>query len=395
MTICNFTDRLELVDNQLCRIVRGEAKKTYKVLDVYREFENGKAECRNLYYSMYGYRVGFPDEINSYYKNSCCTFIQKLDEYGECNKIKKFYSFPIGQREKSLIVSKYPDFKYVLKKYDDTITNTMQALNIWKEHKEVEYILASGFVKVALNKAFWKLSEKKRKEIALFIRKNPTQKALRLSDIQNIIKYNLSEKDFAEYKKWCVSYGKCGYEVYTYLTKHKIADYNGLSLYRDYMNLLKQTEHDRKEDYWRFPKNLQKKHDELREEVARIEEFKRLETLKAKQEKYLKAVKNYLPMNYDIDGYTVFVPGTVEEIDRQAKELHQCLITCDYISRVIKGECVLVFVQKNGEPVATAELKKGNKIGQFYANELDRDNCLPTDEVRAVMNKWLELKEVA
>ena len=154
MTICNFTDRLELVDNQLCRIVRGEAKKTYKVLDVYREFENGKAECRNLYYSMYGYRVGFPDEINSYYKNSCCTFIQKLDEYGECNKIKKFYSFPIGQREKSLIVSKYPDFKYVLKKYDDTITNTMQALNIWKEHKEVEYILASGFVKVALNKAF-------------------------------------------------------------------------------------------------------------------------------------------------------------------------------------------------------------------------------------------------
>ena len=140
---------------------------------------------------------------------------------------------------------------------------------------------------------------------------------------------------------------------------------------------------------------MQKKHDELREEVARIEELKRLETLKAKQEKYIKAVKNYLPMNYDIDGYTVFVPGTVEEIDRQAKELHQCLITCDYISRVIKGECVLVFVQKNGEPVATAELKKGNKIGQFYANELDRDNCLPTDKVRAVMNKWIELKKAA
>jgi hypothetical protein len=99
--------------------------------------------------------------------------------------------------------------------------------------------------------------------------------------------------------------------------------------------------HDRKEDYWRFPKNLQKKHDELREEVARIEELKRLETLRAKQEKYLKAVKNYLPMNYDIDGYTVFVPGTVEEIDRQAKELHQCLITCDYISRVIRANACL------------------------------------------------------
>ena len=395
MTICNFTDRLEIVDNQLCRIVRAEAKKTYKVLDVYREFENGKTECRNLYYSMYGYCVGFPDEINSYYKNSCCTFIQKLDDYGECSKIKTFYSFPIGEREKSLIVSKYPDFKYVLKKYNDTIANIMLALDIWKEHKEVEYILASGFVKVALNKAFWKLSESKRKGIAMFIRKNPAKKSLRLSDIQNIIKYNLSDSEFEKYKTWCMHYGKCGYEVYKYLVKHGKADYQGLSLYRDYMALLKQTLHDRKEDYWRFPKNLQKKHDELREEVARIEELKRLETLRAKQEKYLKAVKNYLPMNYDIEGYTVFVPGTVEEIDRQAKELHQCLITCDYISRVIKGECVLVFVQKNGEPIATAELKKGNKIGQFYANELDRDNCLPTDEVKAVMNKWIEMKEAA
>lgn len=392
MTICNFTDRLEIVNGELCRIVTAEAKKTYNVLDVYREFESGKTECRNLYYSMYGYRVGFPGEVNSYYKKNCCTFNQKLDEYGDCNKIKAFYSFPIGEKEKGLIISKYPDFKYVLNKYSDTIENTMLALDIWKAHKEVEYILASGYVKVALSNAFWKLSENKQKEISMFIRKNPAKKSLRLSDIQNIIKYNLSDNEFESYKTWCLHYGKCGYEVYKYLVKHDKADYQGLSLYRDYMALLKQTLHDRKEDYWRFPKNLQKKHDELREEVARIEELKRLETLRAKQEKYLKAVEKYLSMNYDIDGYTVFVPDSVEEIDRQAKELHQCLVSCDYISRVIKGECVLVFVQKNGEPIATAELKKGNKIGQFYANELDRDNCLPTDEVREVMNKWLEMK---
>jgi hypothetical protein len=396
MTICDYSDRLEIVDGELCRIVTAyDRKDQSRKLDVYREFESGKTECRNLYYSMYGYMVGFPDEINSYYKNSCCTFIQKLDDYGACNEIKKFYSFPIGEKEKSLIVSKYPDFRYVLNKYNDTIKNTMLALNIWKKHKEVEYILASGFVKVALNKAFWKLSKNKQKEIAMFIRKNPMRKDLALSDIQAIIKYNLSESEFGEYKTWCVHFGKCGYEIYKYLMKCNKADYEGLTLYRDYMALLKQTLHDRKEDYWRFPKKLQKKHDELREEVARIEELKRLETLRAKQEKYLKAVEKYLPMNYDIDGYTVFVPGTVEEIDRQAKELHQCLITCDYISRVIKGECVLVFVQKNGKPIATAELKKGNKIGQFYANELNRDNCLPTDEVRAVMNKWIGLKKAA
>ena len=39
-------------------------------------------------------------------------------------------------------------------------------------------------------------------------------------------------------------------------------------------------------------------------------------------------------------------------------------------------------------PVATAEVKNDGKIGQFYADERDRSNCLPTPEVKAVFEKW-------
>lgn len=395
MTICNFTDRLEIVNGELCRIVTAEAKKTYKILDVYREFESGKTECRNLYYSMYGYRVGFPEDVNSLYRDKCLSFIEKLENYGPCNQIKGFYSFPVQEQEKKLIISKYPEFKYVLNKYEDTIQNTLSALRIWKEHKEIELVLASGFVKVALNRAFWRLSEGKKKEIALFIRKNPKCKDLTLSEIQTRIKHYLSDEEFNLFKRWQSLYGRCGYEIYKYLNKIGKANYDGLTLYRDYMAQLRETDHDRKDEYWKWPKDLQKKHDEVREEVERIKELERLEGLRKRQAKYLKAVKKWLGYSFDIDGYSVFVPDNVEEISRQAKELHQCLVTADYISKVIKKECVLVFIQKNGEPVATCQLLKGDKIGQFYADELDRDNCLPTDEVREVMNKWIELKEAA
>lgn len=107
------------------------------------------------------------------------------------------------------------------------------------------------------------------------------------------------------------------------------------------------------------------------------------------------AVKKLIGLRFDINGYSVFVPESVEEISRQADALHQCLITADYVSKVIDKECILVLVQKDGVPVATCQLLNGNKIGQFYADELDRSNCLPSDEVREVMNKWIEMKEAA
>ena len=113
------------------------------------------------------------------------------------------------------------------------------------------------------------------------------------------------------------------------------------------------------------------------------------EELKKKQEAYSKAIKKYLSSGKEIDGYSVYVPDDVLDINYQAEYLHQCLITADYIEKVIDKHCVLVFIRKNKKPVATVELLPRKKIGQFYANELDRKNCLPTEEVKEVFNKWL------
>ena len=126
--------------------------------------------------------------------------------------------------------------------------------------------------------------------------------------------------------------------------------------YRDYWKLLKQTAHSQKEDYWRYPKDLQRKHDELLAEVENIKQMEEIEQLKAKQKMYFKAVKKLLKYGTEIDGYSVFIPGTVEEVAEQAMALHQCLIANDYVSKVISRSCVLVFIQKDRVPVATCQL---------------------------------------
>lgn len=391
MYLCNYTDEIRIVYDKLCRVVNAQAKKRgcqWKTLDVYREFETGESECRHLYYSMYGgYRVCFPGDVD-YYGKIC-----KLDFFDECKKIKCFPYRVLLDREVQKIVQLYPDFKYTLQKWEAKTNNVFTALNLWKEHKEIEFMLAAGFENVALNKNFWRYSQKKRKEIVEFL-KTADKRILKytLADVLIMLNYKITFEQFNVYNS-CYYRSKVSYPAFAYLLNKGMANYNGISLYCDYKSLLKQTTH--KGDYWLYPKDLQKKHDELREEVARIKALEEAEKLKVKQEEYLNAIKKWLGSEQTIDGFTIYVPDDVLDIKFQAEYLNQCLISCDYISKVINKRCVLVFIRKGNKPIATAELLNGNKIGQFYANELDRNNCLPSSEVKAVMNKWLELREVA
>ena len=40
--------------------------------------------------------------------------------------------------------------------------------------------------------------------------------------------------------------------------------------------------------------------------------------------------------------------------------------------------------------MATAEISQAGKILQFYANELDRNDCKPSEEIQTAFNKWLD-----
>ena len=160
--------------------------------------------------------------------------------------------------------------------------------------------------------------------------------------------------------------------------------------------MLKITNRNENDPYWKFPKNLKEKHDLLSDEIEREKELEDKEKNRIKQEKYFSVISPLLKYNnFNFEGYEIYIPKKIKDVQFQADNLHQCLISCDYVSRVINKGCVLVFIRKKGKPIATVEVKKNNVIGQFYLDEKDRNNCMPSDELRTIFSSWLKNKNIA
>lgn len=120
------------------------------------------------------------------------------------------------------------------------------------------------------------------------------------------------------------------------------------------------------------------------------------EQLKPKMSHYKKVIKLFEGWDRTIDGYSIIIPKTIEQWQKQASVLHQCIIYNNYMDKV-NNNYVLFFILKGDTPIATCEVTNllEKKIGQFYADEHDRTNCLPTPEVRNAMLKYLDELKVA
>lgn len=101
-------------------------------------------------------------------------------------------------------------------------------------------------------------------------------------------------------------------------------------------------------------------------------------------------IEDYNSNLMKIGGYSIFIPNSLEQCELQANKLNQCIISCDYVRDMGKKKLVLIFIQKDGNPIATCEIDNQTKeIKQFYADEHDRDNCLPTRKMRNAMNEYI------
>ena len=397
MNKCTWTDRIELEDGKLVRIVTAHAvakKMNGSALDVYREDEDGNVQTRSLYLSyMSGYFVDFSDGM----------------EWGEWKHIDAWdwCSDEITETELEAIYSVYPSYKYTVDKLVKlnekkslhervSVAELFNTLRIWKEHPQVELLIGAGFTRVAYNKNFWRLSEEKKKEVVSFMRRHPDCHDLTLAEIQGVIKRGEKHIEYVAFKALLRHHGmgnvgNMPYAEWQYLVKIEMATPEGAELLYDYRKLLvRATWHDALDEYWAYPKNLREKHDQLQREISAREELEIKERIARKQSAYIKVAKILAKNVLQKEGYTVYVPQDVNDIKVQADRLQQCLITCDYISSVARRNCILVFVRdSSGNPVATAQILPNLTIGQFYADERDRKNCLPSDEVRTVMDSWL------
>lgn len=387
-------DRITIERGLIVRIVnaRPVGNEIHEDVDVYKETETGMEYVRNLMMSIYcGYMVDFPDENFSGKRRNTDRWSTPSVNIGKTVFDTDFY---LSDSERSLILSKYPDFKWVLAKWDGTKSQIMKVLQIWRKHKEIEFPLSLGYYGIAINKNFYKSGNK---DVIRYLVKNKPSQSISLVDIQMILRRGIDEKELDKYKSfcWCVN-RKVAYDEFKYLEKIDMADSRGYEIYSDYKKMAKNAGHNMKDAYWLYPKNLHDAHKKVMKEMERIKKMQmRAQKEKEKKEReeknrqYMERIKNYTRLNSVIGGYSIYVPETTEDWLVQAKSLHQCIVAADYMGKVADGKCLIVFIRKEGKPIATAEVHKNGTLGQFYADELDRNDCLPKEDVMVAMNKWL------
>ena len=382
------------------KIIPGLKKGEQTNFDCYKQYETSPDVCRNLYRNFYNYLgVEFPKETVYNYRTK--RHVRRgYDEWDEvCCNVNIDTPYYPTEREKKIICDKYPAFRYVLNKWSGTRSQTMAVLKVWKEHPEVELPLALGYYDIIFNKSFYTMKKEDLKKCYKYMNEN-RQLNLSITDLKIIVRYGEEVSDM-----YCRAKMIMGHSVKISELKWLLGQYDKYyknkswslrSDMADYKELCEYFHKDMKDEYWKHPKNLRERVNDLRVQRENIRMLQRAEELKKKMTRYKRVIKQFDGWDRVIDGYSIIIPKTIEQWQNQANVLNQCIIRMNYMDLVDKNR-VLFFILKGDTPIATCEVTNllEKKIGQFYADEHDRENCLPTPEVRNAMLKYLDELKVA
>lgn len=274
-----------------------------------------------------------------------------------------------------------PELKYLMEKiiklnlHNLSLDLIFALIRAWKEHpQQTEYLLSQNKLDLALSKRLYLLSASKQREVLKVVKADKWVCDISIQTVLQMIKHKIYD-----YGEWCDYQEKKRDELKKYLINQGETE----RYYQDYLKLCKQCKKNLNDKYWMFPKDLREKHNELLNEV-------KIEENKINDEKLFEFVKKLGGIHsMEIDGYTIYIPVTIDDIAYQAKVLSQCLISCGYDKKMASGNTILVFMRKGSKPVATCEINKEKQIMQFYANEAHRDHCKPTEKMKKAMNEYL------
>ena len=356
----------------------------------FRETIDGKMVSRNLdYCGMAGYKSwGKPEKKFHKHFFSHRPNMLSLDYYN------------MSDNDRREVIKRYPDFEYIFKKFHryPMKWEMLNILRIYKDHPEMEILLNMKFDEIAKNKSFWKMDKAKQKAVIRYYLDNEGdedqnyRRTFSLTYILGAMKLNVTPMEYREYmqnktrNRW--SDEEITIKKFLEIYKKKISVHDYLVYKRD----LKRYFPNRLDDpYWTQFRNVNEFHareQKVSEEISHIKFLENREKFKKQQRSYTRAIRKVKDWAGTFNGLEVYIPRKIDDIQLQAEKLNQCLIQCDYIQEVIDKNCLLIFIRKDGIPLATAELV-GSKIEQFYGNELDRDNCDPSPECQKALDDFM------
>ena len=151
-----------------------------------------------------------------------------------------------------------------------------------------------------------------------------------------------------------------------------------VSEYHDYLEICSKLNYDLKNSFVLYPKDLQKSHDKV------AHRLKHKADVKAKLEftAIYREVSGQL--YFEKDGLKIICPSIPDDVITEGHVLHHCVGS--YIDRIIKNECIILFVRKCCEinkPYYTIEIR-----GQEVVQVRGMGNCVATPEVQDFINYW-------
>lgn len=399
MIRCIFQDRLEIIGRHVVRVVNARWNGSRRTgikegdMDVFRQYDDGREEVRNLAFSnMGGYFIydTAPEEWDSPVIKvaALCT-----PTFESSNKV--FTNISADERE--MIERRYPGFRWFMAKILDhrpgvTCCEVFEYLKAWLLWPECERLFNAELYKLCTSRAFAQATYREQVRIAAYLKAHTEIKDPGLGEIRQIMKNGWSQDEYNVVKRYRIDDAMLRY-LKAQLRKGTLfrEEYSLEALYgiyRDYIQMARECGHDMADNYWKYPSDLRKAHDKVMKENA----SRKAAMLLEKQKKYAAAVKKFVGKVFKDGNLDVFVPGDVKDISEQATVLHQCLVSADYIGKVIDRDCILVFIRQNGKPVATAELDRNGKVVQFYGDEIvhDYDLMKPSAESEEALNAWLK-----
>ena len=370
------TQRVRILRGRLCREVYAVTRYTAKPYAVFREWLDGRRESRNLYYrTVAGWLFAAPgdeDSWGSYEVERWSDFAPKDD----------FCWDGPTEDDVALLKSCRPAFRWCLDKAKGySVAELFQLLRAFDEDPAVEHLVEAGLKSLALSDGFRSLTEGTRKAVVKWSLANgdhPLRTAL------DCIREGITVDEQRGWRTGSARYH--AYKVHKWFKEHKVHFLE----YEEYLDTLRRAGKDSQDPYWGIPSDFRARRRAAERIVANL---RKAET--AAREKVLEGIAGrYLGGIYE--KLHVYVPGSYAAFKAQAKALDQCLITNDYPTRVANGVCVLVFIERAGKPLATAELipsGKGWRVGQFYGDERKKDYLAGPAE-RSALKAWAKANKL-
>ena len=374
--------RVRLIRGRLVREVYAVTRHTSKPYAVFREWLDGHRESRNLYYrNVAGWLFAAPgdeDSWGSYEVERWSDFAPKDD----------FCWDGPSAEDVELLKSYRPSFRWCIDKAQGyNVAEIFQLLRAFDEDPAVEHLVEAGLKGLALSSGFRRLSRPLQRAVAKWSAENGDH-GLRAA--LDCLREGIA---FAEWRRWQMSgEGRLlPYKVYRHLYAHGIPVFE----YREYIRTLAAAGKDARDPYWGLPTDFRRRRRSAERIVANLRKAQQAAEREARRAALEKVAARFASGLFE--GQRVWVPGSFEEVEKQAEALDQCLVSMDYASRVAKGSCVLVFIaDDDGTPIATAELLpngKGWKVGQFYGDER-KDDYLAGKGEKAALKAWAKVNRI-